>query len=288
MSPRYDEAPELAQPDYPEVHHLTPRPEVAQPYYGYYPKPPVSPGGSTNDQTTLNAQYASPSTGYPASQNPFQEKQTVTGSALPVTAHPKAAKRICGCTVIVLVLSTIVALLSGAVIGLAAGTGIEASRANDAEAKLASMSASRPTVTVTASSATSTSGIDNGCSEDGDGVSGTTYTTKYNERSTFTIYCNSDTPIAPLLSLFVGNFDDCMDACAFYSHYIPEDFASKATAANATCDAVSFIPAWTNRTFALDGYAPGNCYLKPGPQNTTALTNPNVGTPVHAAILSTA
>lgn len=91
------------------------------------------------------------------------------------------------------------------------------------------------------------------------------------------------------MSLFVGNFDDCMDACAFYTYYTPSDYSSNTTSNNnATCAGVSYIPAWTNRTFAVDGDAPGNCYLKPGPQNQTALNNPNIGgSAVHAAILDT-
>lgn len=106
------------------------------------------------------------------------------------------------------------------------------------------------------------------------------------DRPTFQIYCNSNAPNNPLSSLFVGNFDDCIDACASYSFYIPGDFNS--TSNNATCAGVSYIPAWTNRTFAVQGSAPGNCYLKPGPQNQTALENPNIGgSAVHAAILDT-
>jgi hypothetical protein len=85
--------------------------------------------------------------------------------------------------------------------------------------------------------------------------------------------------------MWVGNFDDCMDACASYSANIPIAF-SNGSAINQTCAAVSFVPAWTNRTFADAGGAPGNCYLKPGPQNKTALFSPTVGSEVHAAILN--
>lgn len=82
----------------------------------------------------------------------------------------------------------------------------------------------------------------------------------------------------------MANFDDCMDACAHWRHYAPQDFGD-GSARNQTCAGLSFIPLWTNRTDAVNGNAPGNCYLKPGPQNRTALTDPNIGTPVHAALL---
>jgi len=51
-------------------------------------------------------------------------------------------KTICGCSILVFILSCILALLSAAVIGLAAGIGIEAQRANDASMQLAVASAS--------------------------------------------------------------------------------------------------------------------------------------------------
>jgi hypothetical protein len=75
-----------------------------------------------------------------------------------------------------------------------------------------------------------------------------------------------------------------MDACAAYTKYVPKSFSGAGTT-NTTCAAVSFIPAWTNKTFANDGGAPGNCYLKPGPQNESALVTPNIGTDCHAAVL---
>lgn len=89
---------------------------------------------------------------------------------------------ICGCTTIVFVLSVIIAILSAAVIGLAAGTGVAASNYNDANSKLEAMSSSYSslqnaaatgTTTATASGASSTStsysNITNGCSDE-DGI----------------------------------------------------------------------------------------------------------------------
>lgn len=104
-------------------------------------------------------------------------------------------RMICGCSLLTFVLSCIIALLSAAVIGLAAGTGIEASRANDAVTKLAAYTLANaamsstswsPEISTTATptstggigSATSLSGveIDSGCGSRKDKVNGTVYT----------------------------------------------------------------------------------------------------------------
>ncbi|KAI1336385.1 hypothetical protein F5Y15DRAFT_205340 [Xylariaceae sp. FL0016] len=274
MAPRYDEAPEVAPHSYfPEVHHPPPVPEVASPQHTY-----ASPTKTTDESSTLYQGYAtSPANGAPS---------TFTYSPSQHGTTPKTARRLCGCTVVVFVLSVIIAILSAAVVGLGAGIGVEATRANTAEANLAAMNGSA-TATSAAPSATASdfSNIDNGCSTDDTAVTGTTYTSSFFNSPTFKLFCNSDAPNNPLQSLFVGNFNDCLDACAAYSFYMPSDFSNNATSNNVTCAGLSFIPAWTNRTFAEDGSAPGNCYLKPGPQNTTALRTPNIGTPCHAAIL---
>lgn len=73
-----------------------------------------------------------------------------------------------------------------------------------------------------------------------------------------------------------------MDACAAYTKYIPGSFGSKN--ANATCEAVSFIPAWTSKVTANAGGAPGNCYLKGGPQSEDGLEVSNIGVDCHAAV----
>ncbi|KAI1102203.1 hypothetical protein F4804DRAFT_343410 [Jackrogersella minutella] len=284
MPPRYDEAPELAPHNFPEVHHPPSVPEVAAYGQPVAPGTPVKPEESTNP-STINQGYAQYE--HPTSSSPYTYDHQSGYGPLPPSEHGISSKRILGCSVLVFILSIIIAILSAAVIGLAAGTGVEANRANDAEARLASMSASRTTVTVSAPSATSTdfSSIDKGCSTNSASVTGTVYTSQFYDRTSFLIYCNSDAPNNPLSSLFVGDFNDCMDACASYSYYIPSDFNT--TSNNATCAGVSFIPAWTNRTFAVQGDAPGNCYLKPGPQNQSALNNPNIGgSAVHAALVA--
>ena len=83
-----------------------------------------------------------------------------------------------------------------------------------------------------------------------------------------------------------------MDACAAYTKYVPASFSGNSSSgsdtvvANTTCEAVSFIPAWTSKVTANQGGAPGNCYLKGGPQNETGLTTPNIGVDCHAAVLT--
>ncbi len=94
-------------------------------------------------------------------------------------------------------------------------------------------------------------------------------------------FCNKDAQGTPLMALFTSNFGTCMDACAAYSKYIPLHFRDDN---DTVCAGVSFIPLWTSKTTAEAGKAPGNCFLKPGPQNVTSLEVPNIGTDCHAAI----
>ncbi|KAF3767456.1 hypothetical protein M406DRAFT_61351 [Cryphonectria parasitica EP155] len=211
-----------------------------------------------------------------------------------------AGRTICGCTAVVFFLSALVALLAAAVVGLAAGTGIEASRATSAQNRADRLNASLvaalggATATTKSSASTSTSAsasasstsfasLDDNCTGNPDGVTGTTYNafSLFGDYS-FTIQCNKDTDGSPLMSLFAADINGCMDACAAYSHYTPSMFGNNT---NTTCGAVSFIPLWTNETAALVGYAPGNCYLKP--TQTAAPTTPNIGTECHAGILVT-
>ncbi|KAH6660479.1 hypothetical protein BKA67DRAFT_53122 [Truncatella angustata] len=285
MAPRYDEAPEVAPHILPEVYYPSAVPEVNH-HYGQ-PTQQVHAPIKQQDPSLHSGGYAPPT----ATTTTFNHDQGY-GAAYSEPERRSKSGTICGCTLLVFVLSAIIALLSAAVIGLAAGTGVEASRANDAEASLAAIKAggAAATTTVTAPTATSTSdfsALDRNCTSNSKGVTGTTYSSDFFNLATYTVYCYQDTPYAPLQSLFVGNFDDCMDACSSWSHYTPSDF-SNATAANQTCAGVSFIPAWTNRTFAVEGTAPGNCYLKPGPQNETALSDPNNGSETHAAIMNEA
>lgn len=79
-----------------------------------------------------------------------------------------------GCTFLVFVLSTVIAILAATIVGLAAGTGVEAHRANEALASLAKLQADPPKATATA--AASFASIDNNCSILPDTVTGTMYT----------------------------------------------------------------------------------------------------------------
>ncbi|KAI0408971.1 hypothetical protein F4802DRAFT_306669 [Xylaria palmicola] len=281
MAQNWHEAPELVPPQsLPEVYYPPPAPVTeyrgehiaSVPEYRneHIASIPLKPYNSFNTAPTF---IETPKTSYPA-VNPiptYDDQSTLY--ALPARELPrKSPRQFCGCPIPILVLSAVVATLLAAVIGLAVGTGTQANRANNAEIKLAAYLANA-------------SMIDRGCSSDPDKVSATRYTSAFYSRPTFKIFCNSDAPNPPLQSFFVGNFDDCMDACASYSAYTAGNFPDIETSANFTCSGVSFVTAWTNRTEANSVNAPGNCYLKPGPQNSTALTHPGGDTTVHAAIL---
>ncbi|KAK3940669.1 hypothetical protein QBC46DRAFT_363943 [Diplogelasinospora grovesii] len=284
MAATYDSGPEVAPQNYPEVAHHAPQPGPGQ--YGH--QQPYQDSATPKPEQSPHAAYADPSTTY--GSNPAASPYSTHAQTAP--SHNKSeAATICGCSLLVFILSCIIALLSAAVIGLAAGTGVEASRANDATNKLLAMSSSvsagptkTTTVTAPAAAATDFNAIDDGCSNNPSGVNKTVYTSfSLLGGLKFTKYCNMDTPNAPLLSLFTADFDTCMDACAAFTKYEPPIFGNNI---NTTCAAVSFIPLWTNKVNATGGGAPGNCYLKPGPQNETALHVPNIGTECHAGILT--
>ncbi|KAL6407278.1 hypothetical protein AUP68_10107 [Ilyonectria robusta] len=261
MATPYDQSPEVAPPsDAPEVYH--PPINGSQSHlkpddYGYH-LPNYNPTAGSTYGSTLQYQPA------------------------PSSAGGKGGKRFtCGCSLVVLILSIIIAVLSAAVIGLAAGTGIATSNYNNANQKLEALSSSYASImTVTASSApatpTSYSDITNGCSDTDETTTGQTYTSQFFNNATYTMYCNRDAANAPLFSLFTGNFDGCMEACTAWNNF-------NSTNAN-TCRAVSFIPLWTNITVARNGNAAGDCFLKPKPQRKADLTTPNIGTECHAAI----
>lgn len=150
-----------------------------QPQYQQYQQYPLKPE---------DAQYppgSAPYSAYGDSQldptSPRPQNASLGGQA-PADGGKKKG-RICGCTVLVFVLCIIIALLSAALIGLAAGTGVEASRANTADARVAELSSSLASATATATatgdgaSATSTpfAQLDRNCSADPNAVTGTTY-----------------------------------------------------------------------------------------------------------------
>lgn len=290
----HDHAPEVAPQSYPEA--LPPQlPEVynaqqqaqqqQQTYYAPASKPEYPPMVSSPQPTTLHTPYEASHNGGGGGE----EKRRGGG----------AERTVCGCTLIVFVLSVIVAILAAAVIGLAAGTGIEASLASEANDKYQRLQASvsaagilTPSGTGSPPPAASTSCpnpepvvLDNGCSTNSSAVNGQLYTSfKLLSVVTYTMQCNKDVNGTVLYSLFAPDFNTCMDSCSGYTKYATDFFGT--TNVNATCAGVSYIPLWTNKTTALAGGAPGNCYLKRGPLENKAFIIPNAGTPVHGAIVS--
>lgn len=105
--------------------------------------------------------------------SPFSAVSRHFGSGYPPS--PGKGRRVCGCSLLVFLLAVIIAILSAAIIGLAATTGIEANRASDAIAQVeilnASLAAAAPTATTVPISA-----IDSGCSANSTAVTGTSYT----------------------------------------------------------------------------------------------------------------
>ncbi|KAF7558205.1 hypothetical protein G7Z17_g33 [Cylindrodendrum hubeiense] len=269
--PRFDKSPEAAFPsDAPEVYH-----------------PPLR---AIDDSLALVKED------YPLGHSAAAASTYAGTYYQPVPPSTRGGKRFhCGCSLAVLILSIIIAILSITVIGLAAGTGIATNNYNDANQKLEALSssydslatatgssatASDSSATATSSSAESTStnysALTNGCSDTDETTTGVTYTSKFFDNATYIMYCNKDAQNNPLFSLFTGDFDGCMEACTAWNTY---------SATNATaCRAVSFIPFWANITDARNGNSAGDCWLKPGPQSKGNLTTPNIGTECHAAI----
>ncbi|CAM1511238.1 Fc.00g087510.m01.CDS01 [Cosmosporella sp. VM-42] len=281
MAPEYDDSPEVAPGhSLPEVYNPQRQQEAAW-----------SPQQSSIAPTYTSHSPAKPEGSVPAvgGYGTESQYQQAPGS----TTGTKRKGVICGCTLLVFVLSIIIAILSAAVIGLAAGTGVAASNYNDANSKLDDLRVSYSsllsghatatgtgtgTATSASASATSTSysNITNGCSDANEKTTGDTYQPDFFDKPTFTMYCNKDAANTPMLSLFAADFNTCMDACAAWNSY---------NASKTDCKGVSFIPLWSITEFAVEGNAPGDCYLKPGPQNKTGLGTPNIGTECHAAIL---
>ncbi|RKU45895.1 hypothetical protein DL546_008434 [Coniochaeta pulveracea] len=172
----YADAPELAPQQFPEVVHQThPQPGYGEQYTqvnNQTPKPEVYSPFTEN--AIPAGTYSHP--GSPSQQPEPEEKRSRKGG-------------ICGVSTLVFLLSCIIGLLAAAVVGLAAGTGVEAHRASVAESRLANLSAVMATATPTptvSSNGTTTAGqaaaattawneLDKGCSNDPERVTGTTY-----------------------------------------------------------------------------------------------------------------
>ena len=163
MRLKWNEAPEVATHNLPEVYY--PAPALVAPYHTHgesLGSIPLNPFNSTKGSVTF-IESQSPKSFYPGSTSVQNYDDQSTRDDLPPPEHyPRETSRrvrICGCSTIVLVLSILAAALSIAVIGLAAGTGVQMNRANNAESKLNKLLI-----------------IDRGCSQDPDSVTGTQYT----------------------------------------------------------------------------------------------------------------
>ncbi|KAJ8131272.1 hypothetical protein O1611_g2353 [Lasiodiplodia mahajangana] len=169
---------------------------------------------------------------------------------------------------LVAVLSILIVVLFGIVVGLAVDIRNLYRKTRVAESRLSSLQSNL-------------SDIDRGCSANPTSVTTTLYESQSFGSPTFEIFCNTEVHIPPVQSLFVSNFDECIDACASYSFYTAGNFPNFTSSVNSTCDLVTFVPMWTNRSVALQSNAPGNCYLKPGPLTNSSLV-PDI---VHVAVL---
>ncbi len=158
MSPTQHQA--YGHQPYPEHYQQYP-PYQQQPYplASTTPKPNPSVVHSAFDGQTVSS--------------PYSTNAQPTAAAQPSIL---AARTVCGCSLIILILSCIISLLSAAVIGLAATTGIESQRASSAAASLAAYTASATATGTTAPSATSTAVLDDGCAANAALVNKTTYT----------------------------------------------------------------------------------------------------------------
>ncbi|KAM0480448.1 hypothetical protein ACHAPX_004279 [Trichoderma viride] len=303
MTPTHDDFPEVAPGhDLPEAYHQShpeqvwsPQPSIAPTYvsqpHSAYPPSAYGQNGQYTDAVKPGS-AAGPGTGVPVGGVMSHDASyQAPGSADPEKTHAPAAAAatVCGISLILL-LSIVIAILSAAVIGLAAGTGVAASNYNDAKAHVRQLSASlaaaqargTPTSSSGGSSKTSAptdwNSITNGCSDNPGDVNGTRYTSQSFDNTNFTMYCDKDThSLSPVFSLFANTFQGCMDACAGWNHY---------NTTKGKCVGVSFIPEWSVLATALTGGAPGDCYLKPSPLSTHNLTDPNIGGgEVHTGLL---
>lgn len=120
--------------------------------------------------------YAMSPMGPPSTQN----YNTTGYGSLPsdIGGRRRDERTVLGCSVVVFVLAVIIAILSAAVIGLAAGTGVESNRANNAESNLAALRANMTSTSSSSVAAGNYDALTRGCSSNPTGVSGTTYTSK--------------------------------------------------------------------------------------------------------------
>lgn len=168
MDSQHEDAPEVAPQAYPEVYHP---PEEVTPAYAHYQSVPPTPRKLEDSLHPGYTPTVNPSvSGYDASTLAYQAPGSIA-----VDDENRSREFICGCTLLVFVLSLIIAVLAAAIVGLAAGVGVEANRLAELSASIQS---STPTSTTTAPTATSFASIDNNCSLSDETTTGQTYTTQ--------------------------------------------------------------------------------------------------------------
>ena len=168
---------EPARQDFPEVSPSQHQAYGHQPYPGHYqPYPPYQQQPYPPSSTTPKRNPSVVHSAYDGQtvSSPYSTHAQPAAAAAPPSAL--APRTICGCSLLVLILSCIISLLSAAVIGLAATTGIEAQRASSAAASLAAYTASATATGTNAPSATSTAVLDDGCAANPARVNKTIYT----------------------------------------------------------------------------------------------------------------
>ncbi|QPG97974.1 hypothetical protein C2857_007111 [Epichloe festucae Fl1] len=257
MASAHENLPEVAHgTSYPEVYHNTSHQHQQQQHQRQEPWSP--------HQSTVSSSYVK-TEDYP---------QVVPDQNGTHGQNKNSRRTILGCVPIVFFLSVVIAFLAALVIGLAAGTGVTANKYHSLQASYSALVASNA---ASASGTPNYSKITNGCSDENESTTGTLYKPDFFGKPSFTMYCNKDALNTPFYSLFTADFNGCMSACASWNSY---------NASNSVCEGISFIPLWSDMVAAVKGKAPGDCYLKPGPQSVQKLQTPNIGTECHAAILN--
>ncbi|KAG6025504.1 hypothetical protein E4U40_002646 [Claviceps sp. LM458 group G5] len=269
--------PECNNDDLPEVAHGATYPEVYQ--HLHYQRIHNQPAEPWPPHPSATANSIDPSNHSPVKTEDYQSYPQVVPRLPPPAPAQRGSQRMMAC------LSAVIAVLAVLVIALAAGTGVAARNYRSEQDRYqdlqASYSALMANATGSAASGKTTgspdySRISNGCSEENESTTGSFYRPEFFGKPRFTMYCNKDASNTPFYSLFTADFNGCMSACASWNSY---------NASNSVCEAVSFIPLWSDVVTAVKGKAPGDCYLKPGPQSVQKLQTPNIGTECHAAIL---
>ncbi len=201
MDQKYDNTPEVAPQNFPEVaYHQQGQPYQQPPYqqppYQQSPYQDQPYQGTTPPQGYQPPFYGVPKEGSPpfpgavdsatvySAHSPYQQHVQpvpVPGPASEPERREREESRVMGCTSLVFFLSCLIVLLSCALIGLAAGTGVEANRANGLSNQVAVLSASlsnipSPTTVTVSPSSTPFNQLDNGCSNNPNGVTKTSYT----------------------------------------------------------------------------------------------------------------